>query len=80
MLLLGFYLHVLYLGMLEFKRSFIRPMVDRWDSVLFCTQETKMESYVDSLLRDLRGPRLDSWEGRSAVGASGVVLVGWNSS
>jgi exonuclease III len=64
--------------------------VDKWDAIrdkieesacsIFCLQETKKEHFDQQFIRKFAPRRYDSYDFIPSVGASGSILIGWNSS
>ena len=61
------------------KRREVRNVVRRFkcDFLILC--ETKLVSPSPALLRAIGGGRLNSWEILPSQGASGGIIIGWNS-
>ena len=62
------------------KRREVRNIVRRFkcDFLILC--ETKIDVLSPSLLRTVGGGRLNQWETLPSHGASGGILIEWNSS
>jgi len=61
------------------KWDLIRDKIDESGCSLFCFQETKMEDFNAVLLRKFAPRRFDSFVFSPSEGASGGILVAWNS-
>ena len=60
------------------KRREVRNVVRRYKCDLLILSETKLDSFSSSLLRAIGGKRLTQWNFLPSQGASGGILIGWN--
>lgn len=46
---------------------------------VYCLQESKLESISAAMWREIGGPHLDKFVFLPSIGASGGMIIGWNS-
>ena len=63
----------------EDKCNAIREKIDESDCAIFCIQETKREQFDHSFIRKLAPKRFNKFAFSPSEGASGGILMGWNS-
>jgi len=63
----------------EHKCNAIREKIDESDCAIFCIQETKREQFDHSFIRKLAPKRFNKFAFSPSEGASGRILMGWNS-
>lgn len=61
------------------KKTLVRTIVGLHNPEILCLQETKLENHSTRLTRAMGGANIDQWESFPAIGASGGILLGWNS-
>ncbi|KAG8083337.1 hypothetical protein GUJ93_ZPchr0015g6958 [Zizania palustris] len=61
------------------KKLAVRSMLSDKSYVIYCLQETKLEHIDHSIARRIAPKRFDNFAFVPSVGASGGILVGWNS-
>ena len=64
----------------EGRQREVRSKIDESECDIICLQETKCESFDWKLIRKFCPKRFDSFAYSPSVGASGGILVVWNSS
>ena len=62
------------------KWDAVRDKIEESVCSIFCLQETKKEHFDHAFIRKLAPKRFDSFDFVPSMGASGGILVGWNSS
>ena len=61
------------------KRTLIKALLKTHKADLLCFQKTKLKGVSNSLVRSLGVQRLMDWVASNAQGASGGVLIFWDS-
>lgn len=61
------------------KRFLVKDFLNLHFADVCCLQESKLESIPDATWREIGGPRLDKFVFLPSAGASGGIVIGWNS-
>lgn len=61
------------------KRFLVKDFLNLHFADVCCLQETKLISITAATWRKLGGPRLDKFIFLPSIGASGGIIIGWNS-
>jgi exonuclease III len=61
------------------KSDAMRAKIEESSCAIYCLQETKKENFNHSFIKKLAPKRFDKFAFSPSVGASGGILVGWNS-
>ena len=62
------------------KHNAVRAKIEESACSIFCLQETKREHFEHSYIKKFAPKRFDKFSFSPSQGASGGILVGWNSS
>lgn len=60
------------------KRSTLKSLINKWGADIICLQETNIEEWTSSLIRQVWGNRWISWVELKAIGTKGGILIMWD--